>query len=149
MWCCSKRNKMKKKLENATNDIPMFSFAGQSYLVKIVDVYDGDTFTACFEYRGEIIKYKFRCMGYDSPEMKPLKSKKHRKEEKKQAVIAREKFKEYSNCDKDLVVVRCLYFDKYGRILAEVYNRSNNNHVNKLMLENSHGVRYDGKKSNM
>ena len=79
MLCCFKNN----ELDDIKNeDIKLFSFEGYECLAKIVDVYDGDTYT-CFKHNREIIKYKFRTYGYDSPEMKPLKSKPNREQEKK------------------------------------------------------------------
>ena len=69
------------KLNNATNDIELFNFNNKEFMVKVVDVYDGDTFTGCFIFKNEIIKYKFRTLGYDSPEIKPLKSKQNREQE--------------------------------------------------------------------
>ena len=81
MDCCC-NNKLKQiKNEN----VEYFSFDGYKCKAKVVSVYDGDTFTACFKYRGQIIKYRFRTFGYDSPEMKPLKSKPNREEEKAKA----------------------------------------------------------------
>ena len=108
-----------------------------------MSVYDGDTFTACFKYRGQIIKYRFRTFGYDSPEMKPLKSKPNREEEKAKAVIARDKFKEIIKFEtNELVELEMLGFDKYGRILVNVIKDGIN--VNEWMIKNNHGYPYFG-----
>ena len=125
-----------------------FSFNNNIFTVKIVDVYDGDTFTGCFIYKNEIIKYKFRCLGYDSPEIKPLKSKLNREQEIEQAKLARLKFIEYTNCEHDYVIVECGKFVKYGRILGTVYNNKSNCNVNNLMIQNNYGIPYNGKTKN-
>ena len=138
MFCCAKKNLLKLKNE----DIPLFTFDGYTCLAKIVDVYDGDTFTACFKHNGKIIKYKFRTYGYDSPEMKPLKSKPNRDEEKKKAIEAREAFKEITNWNNSLVTLKMMKFDKYGRILVNVYKGEIN--INKWMIDNGYGYEYFG-----
>lgn len=139
MDCCC-NNKLKKiKNEN----VEYFSFDGYKCKAKVVSVYDGDTFTACFKYRGQIIKYRFRTFGYDSPEMKPLKSKPNREEEKAKAIIARDKFKEIIKFEtNELVDLKMLGFDKYGRILVNVIKDGIN--VNEWMIKNNHGYPYFG-----
>lgn len=139
MFCCCKNNEL-HDIKN--EDVKLFSFERYSCLAKIVDVYDGDTFTACFKHNDKIIKYKFRTYGYDSPEMKPLKSKPNRDEEKKKAVEAREAFKQITNWNNSLVLLKMGKFDKYGRILVNVYKGELD--VNEWMIKNGHGYRYYG-----
>lgn len=140
MLCCCKKNNDLLKIEK--DSVPLFSFDGYTCLAKIVDVYDGDTFTACFKHNGKIIKYKFRTYGYDSPEMKPLKSKPNRDEEKRKAIEAREAFKEITNWNNSLVTLKMMKFDKYGRILVNVYKGEIN--INKWMIDNGYGYEYFG-----
>lgn len=146
--CCSLRTKKKNNLEvqlsNATNEIPLFNFKDLKISVKVVDVYDGDTFTGCFIFKDQIIKYKFRTIGYDSPEMKPLRNKPNREQEKIKAKEAREKFIEYSNCQNNLIIVECQQFDKYGRILGTVFNKETSENINQKMIDNGYGLPYDG-----
>jgi len=73
------------------NELGYFSFSGKTFLAKPCHVYDGDTFSSVFQYRGEWIKWRCRCLGYESPEMKPLLSKPHRDKEKELAVLARDR----------------------------------------------------------
>jgi len=145
--CClfrAKKNNLEERLLRATNEISLFSFKGITLEVKVVDIYDGDTFTGCFIFKDEIIKYKFRTIGYDSPEMKPLKSKPNREQEKIKAKEAREKFIEYSDCQNNLIIVECQQFDKYGRILGTVFNKKTSENVNTKMIDNGYGLPYDG-----
>ena len=142
-FCFLKSNSNNDLLE-ATNDIPLFNFDGQTFEVKVVDIYDGDTFTGCFKFKNEIIKYKFRTIGYDSPEMKPPKNKPNRDIEKEKAREARQKFIEYSNCQNDLILVKCQQFDKYGRILGTVFHKKTSENINQKMIHNGYGLPYDG-----
>ena len=133
------------KLKKCNSNIQVFSYNGLYKNCKIVDVYDGDTFKACFYYNGELIKYTFRTLGYDSPEMKPKLNKKNRNIEKKKAIEARDYFIKLTNDKNGIVKIKFGKFDKYGRILATVYNKNNKN-VNNLMIESGHGIPYDGGK---
>ena len=136
----------RKSLDKYDDDsIKLFSYKGYKCPVKIVNVYDGDTFTGVFQYKNDIIKYKFRCYGYDSPEMKPLKSIKNRDEIKIKAIEAKEAFISITNCNKSFVIVEFDDFDKYGRILAKVYRKSDNLYINDEMIKMGHGYEYYGK----
>ena len=123
--------------------LTLFDFNGYKTYVKIVDIYDGDTFTGCFKYNNKLMKYKFRCLGYDSPEIKPLKSINNRDEVIKSAKEAKEKFKELTKWDTELVFIKFGKFDKYGRILGTVYNNDNLD-INEEMIKLGHGYPYDG-----
>ena len=148
MGCCfSSKNKLslnsgESLLEINNVDIELFSFNNYECMGKIVDVYDGDTFTACFKFNDTIIKHKFRTLGYDSPEIKPLKSEENRDLIKKNAVVARDAFKYITECEKKLVLLKMHKFDKYGRILVTVFQNKVN--INKWMIENGYGIEYNG-----
>ena len=139
--CCNRKN-----LDDYEDrDLQLFTFSGYKSQVKIVDVYDGDTFTGIFQYKNDILKYKFRCYGYDSPEMKPLKSIPNRDEIKAKAKEAKLKFIDLANCERSFVVVEFGDFDKYGRILAKVYRKDNMLYVNDEMINQGFAVAYYGK----
>tara|TARA_B100000482_G_C12515807_1_gene262442 strand:- start:305 stop:772 length:468 start_codon:yes stop_codon:yes gene_type:complete len=144
---CFYNNSCLKKDLNSFDDssIKLFSYNGYKCQVKICNVYDGDTFTGIFQYKNDIIKYKFRCYGYDSPEMKPLKSIPNRDEIKEKANESRLKFIELTNCERSFVIVEFGDFDKYGRILAKVYRKIDNLYVNDEMIKSGHAVEYFGK----
>ena len=50
-----------------------FTIEGE-YNAKCIDVYDGDTITMQFQFRGEYNNFKIRVKGVDCPEIKPKKS---------------------------------------------------------------------------
>ena len=138
-----------RKYLNQVNekDIRYFSFSGKRFFVKPCNIYDGDTFSILFLYKGEVIKYRCRCLGYDTPEMKPSLKDPNREKEKEKAREAKKRFEELLAKGKDgLVEVECSDFDKYGRILVTVYNDVDTKSINDIMIEEGHGLVYDGGK---
>lgn len=123
------------------DSVPLFSLDGHTYRCRVVDVYDGDTITIVFRRRREWLKMHVRMLGYDSPEMKPRLMAPNRDEIKRRAVAARDALR--GLCLNRLVTAQCGKWDKYGRLLATIYTDTGVN-VNAWMLEQRHGVPYDG-----
>lgn len=131
----------RKQLLLANNDIPLFSLSGQTFLAKIVDCYDGDSFKAVFYLGDQLVKFNCRADGYDSPEMRLPKSDPDRKLKKRKALDAKKRFIEL--CQQDLLVTLVAKdFDKYGRLLVTVYSGEIN--VNETMIQEGHGYEYFG-----
>ncbi len=128
--------------------ISLFSFENKILITRVVDVYDGDTFTALFEYNGEIMKYKVRAMGYDCAEIKPRKDDPNRDEEKRLAQAAKARFIQLMGGEDAIVKMKCIEFDKYGRILAYLYkvdeDVENAESINSIMIREKHGKPYSG-----
>jgi len=138
-------SKLEVEIEKEKKDkMPFFSFNGQKFKARIVDVYDGDTFYACFYLKDDIIKMKCRAYGYDSPEMKPPLNNFNREQVKEMANQARERFMQLVNFDEPgfLVTLECKEFDKYGRLLCEVYVDDVN--INQIMVVEGQGKPYYG-----
>ena len=124
-----------------------FSFIGKTFYARACNIYDGDTFSIIFLHNNEVIKYRCRCLGYDSPEMKPSLSNPNRDKEKELALNAKNRFTELlTKHESGLVFVECFEFDKYGRILVRVYNMIDTKSINEIMIEEGHGKNYDGGK---
>jgi endonuclease YncB( thermonuclease family) len=118
-----------------------FNLIDTTTWVRVIDVYDGDTFKALMNYRGKIDLWTFRMNGYDSPEMKPAKSNPNREKEKEAAKKSRDALMSFcQNC----IFIRIVGFDKYGRVLTEAYNGKI--HINKWMIDKGFGYAYDGGK---
>ncbi len=155
-FCCSKNNIAKEqtnpksfeeKLKNIGDleKFPLFSLKGKSFIAKPTNIYDGDTLSMIFEVNGEILKYRCRCMGYDSPEMKPSKSKPDRELEISLAKKAKQRFVELlEKHQSKLVKIECFEFDKYGRLLVNIYNKVDEKSINQIMIDEKHGKAYDG-----
>ena len=124
-----------------------FSFVGKTFYARPCNIYDGDTFSIIFLHNNNVIKYRCRCIDYDSSEMKPLLSNPNRDNEKALAILAKNRFTELlTKHESGLVFVECFEFDKYGRILVRVYNMIDTKSINEIMVEEGHGKNYDGGK---
>jgi len=137
--------------------IPYFNWKGKIFYARPCNIYDGDTFSICWVWKGDIIKYRCRCLGYDSPEMKPRKVTQetpdkslqvlnaNRDKEKEMAKAAKERFEQLLNANSSgLIKVECDDFDKYGRILVIVWNGIETKSINQIMLDEGHGRPYLG-----
>ena len=128
-----------------TDNIDYFNFKGKTFYAKPCNVYDGDTFSIVFEYRNELIKYRCRCYGYDTPEMRPSLKNPNRDHEKELAQKAKGRIIELLNKhEKKIIKVECLDFDKYGRLLIKAYNNVDDVSINEIMVNEGHGRVYDG-----
>lgn len=162
MYIAIRRLWHKYIFRNATDTIPNFSLDGYKGWAKIVNVYDGDTFRACVYVHDRVLKFTFRPLGYDAPEMKPRLDTPNRETHKKNAVLARELFKEYTGYINEysvkpgccfvctskpngLVYLECFKNDKYGRTLVNVYRYPGGKSVNDMMIDSGLVLRYDGK----
>jgi endonuclease YncB( thermonuclease family) len=135
-----------KSIKDKLYECDYFSFVGKTFFAKPCNIYDGDTFSIIFLHK-DVIKYRCRCIDYDSPEMKPSLSNPNRDKEKALAVIAKNRFTELlTKHESGLVFVECFEFDKYGRILVRVYNMIDTKSINEIMVEEGHGKIYDGGK---
>jgi len=142
----------KKRLTSINNDsFKTFSLKGLNTYCRILSIYDGDTCTIGFKWKGEFFKTKVRMLGYDSPEMKPRKNVEKRDEE----IAAAHRAKEFlDNSTKDKVLwIEFKEFDKYGRPLATLYTENSSIcclfsktrvNINELMVQTGHGYPYDG-----
>jgi endonuclease YncB( thermonuclease family) len=139
-------NNAYKNLNNINDkEIPYFSFKGYTFFAKPCNIYDGDTFSVIFLFENKLIKYKCRCLGYDTAEMKPLKTNPNRIHEKILANKAKDRLIELLNKhETKLIKIECGEFDKYGRLLITVYNMVDKKSINQIMIDEGHGKVYDG-----
>jgi endonuclease YncB( thermonuclease family) len=160
-------------LADATEKTPTFTLAGTIRPAKVVSCYDGDTFEAVMTFGDQLWKFDCRMMGYDSPEIKPLKSASGRDAEKAAAVLAKTALlsfvcdnvditKSYTNkelnaivkLNKQIILLDCKEFDKYGRLLVEIpflnqsgggFSTSNSDSsINQWMVSHGYGYEYTG-----
>jgi endonuclease YncB( thermonuclease family) len=123
-------------LDNITykNSIP---FVPPIQFGKVVKVYDGDTITVAtklFE-NSQIYRFQVRLNGIDCPEMKT-----HNETEKQCAKLAKELIT--NTCLNQIVELRDVQLEKYGRVLAKVY--CGTVCLNDLLCERHLAVAYDG-----
>ena len=128
------------RLEECT-DAPMFSLNGLECNAKIVSCYDGDTVHALLEVFGTIHKFRCRLANIDTPEIRTKNEN-----EKKQGVCARDILS--SMILNKIVRLKCYEFEKYGRLLIDVYlpvEGQNDVHINEWMVTNGYAHVYNGK----
>lgn len=158
-------------LENCTKDVPEFSLCGQTILGRVVETYDADTCKIVLPVMGSFFKFICRLNGIDTPEMKPRKDKQNRDNEIIWAKKARAELLKlicqspqstvFDNLDikkeeiinelqnnKNLVTVKCLEFDKYGRLLVELFPVAveSSKSFNQTLIDKNFAVSYEGGK---
>lgn len=152
-------------LETCNKDVPEFSLCGQTLKGKVVEMYDADTCKIVIPLNNSFSKFTCRLNGIDTPEMKPKKEKPNRDVEILWAKKARRELlkmvcpdgKNVDNLDikkediikdleqnRKLVTMKCMEFDKYGRLLVELYVDGNEKSLNKILVEKEMAVDYTG-----
>ena len=139
-------------------DVPEYSLSGNTYIGKIVDIYDGDTCKIILLQNEKFIRYTCRLLGIDTPEIKTKSD---------MAFQARNRLIQLatnSNIELDnkmshsqitklltnntkLVKVQCYEFDKYGRLLIKIFNcddASCSSDFNKILIDEKLANSYDG-----
>ncbi len=133
------------QLKQHDKKTPKFSLENHTKLAKVVDIYDGDSCRVVFEHNRTINMWNIRMLGYDTPEMRPRKDVIERDAEIAKAKAARDYLKSLIMNPDQLIYVKCHEFDKYGRLLGEVFiNQEDSISVNQMMIDNGHGYAYHG-----
>jgi len=144
-WLSKKENLISITGGFDATKVPYFTFKGKTLIAKPCNIYDGDTFSICFVEETRVVKWKCRCLGYDSPEMKPLLKNPNREKEKELAQLAKQRFEQLLlKNPSGLVRVVCGDFDKYGRVLGTIFNDVDEESINSIMIKEGHGKVYDG-----
>lgn len=124
-------------LANATWDnTPFLDLDGHETIARVLDIYDGDTLTVAMPWKDGIYKFTIRLLGINTEEIRGTTG-----DTKERANLARVLLAKTVACDKFpvdaktaravlrkslgqhdcRVRVQCKSFDKYGRVLANVY----------------------------
>ena len=136
-----------------------FTLSGIKTYARLVDVYDGDTITCIIPLFNHYYKFHTRLNDLDTCEIK------NKNEElKKRALLARHKIldlvcnnnkldlhcsrkeiQHYLSKNTYLVYLECLMFDKYGRLLANVFeSHESDKTFSQILIESHLGYHYDG-----
>jgi len=148
-----------KKYDN--NTTPHFSLNGQKMWGRVVSLYDGDTLTIALNVFSGVYKFSVRMNGIDTCEMKSKNDK--NKELAKNArsrllsLITEKDISETStwndrrkinnilNKGMYFVWVECLDFDKYGRLLANIYlNENSTENFSQVLIKDKLAYEYKG-----
>jgi endonuclease YncB( thermonuclease family) len=134
-------------LQHNNDNTELFSLKNQTFLARVVDIYDGDTITCIINIFNNYYKFKVRLAGIDTPEKTShdptIKNSSLKARFRLFQLIANSNNIDINNIDqhinqtiqqKDLrnilnsnlffVNILCDNFDKYGRLLGWIYNHN-------------------------
>ena len=124
-------------------ETPEFTLDGTYVWARVTDIHDGDTLkvTACV--LGDVHKFTLRLAGIDAPEVRT-----HDAAEKAAGLVSRDyviKRLGFAPGDACVCIVHALFhgFDKYGRVLADVYSGKTES-LSQEMLRLGLAKAYDG-----
>ena len=122
------------------SDAPFFSLKDKCCKGKVVHVYDGDTVHVIMETFGSVFKWRCRIAHIDCPELRTRNI-----EEKTQGYIARDIVKDLLL--NKTVELKCLDFDKYGRLLVAITVCIDEKNVllHEWLISNNYAQPYEGK----
>ena len=142
---------------NDTNT-PLFSFNGVNGMSRVVDITDGDTIKAIINFKGDYYKIIVRLNNIDTCE-----TKSKCEENKNLGVNAKKRLynlitnKSIDNNDKKLIkkelndncyliYLKCYEFDKYGRVLGDIYkNKDDDVSFSSILINEKLAYIYGGK----
>lgn len=130
-----------------------FSFEGMSFKGKLSGIYDGDTITAIVELTpGTFCQLKFRMAGINTPELvgeyhiEGIKAR----DRVIQLItgsydenMSRSVLKDFINSNNFYIWIKCGPFEKYGRVLAEIFTSEDcKESLNEILLKEGFAVEY-------
>ena len=124
-------------IEDKTVNTPVFTLNKYTTRAKVVRVYDGDTIHVVFEYFGNFYRWNCRIAHVDTPELRTKNS-----EEKKFGYIVKQKVEELLL--NKIVMIHCLEFDKYGRLLIEAMLPDSTEKLHEWLISNNYAKPYEG-----
>lgn len=149
-------------------DINEYSLCGLETIGKIVSIYDGDTCKIVLINDNKLYKYNCRLYKIDSPEMKPSLKIENRENEiigayrarnyliqlttdikEIKEKITKKELNELLKNNKRILNVKCREFDKYGRLLVELYDPNDIiESINDKLIKYGYAKEYYGGKKN-
>lgn len=134
---------------------PAFSLQGQKLYGRVVSIYDGDTMTLVLPVFQHYFKYNVRLMGIDTCEMKSKSSEnKDRAHQARNAVFTslgipvhlstRKDIQKYLQDNIVIVSINCGDFDKYGRLLGDVFAMTSQESLSEMLIRLGLAYRYYG-----
>ena len=133
---------------NSYTDLKYFTLNEYVTKCKVVNVHDGDTISIVFYLNGVPMKTHFRMLGYDAPEIKPIKTIENYDLHKKAGIVVQQIIEK--KLLGNIFWIKFCKEEKYGRTMGEIYelcdNADSEKSINKWMIDNKCGKKYDGGK---
>ena len=117
--------------------VKKFTFNNYKTIIKIIKVIDGDTVTGIFKFKDSFYKYNFRINGIDTAEL-------HSKNENEKNKGLNAKDYLYNLIINKTLFANFLDFDKYGRILVNIY-LNDKDLISDHLIQGGYANKYDGK----
>lgn len=152
--------KEKEELKYFNNETPLFSLNGKKTFARVVNVTDGDTISVVLPIFDNYFKFNVRLNGIDTCEIhskneiikdKGLKAKYRLIEllcpsEKINNIICstRKQIIDIFHKNICLIWLECLEFDKYGRLLGNIYIDNKTKNVSNILIDEKLAYKYDG-----
>jgi endonuclease YncB( thermonuclease family) len=137
-------------LANASWDnTPPLNLDGHDAIARVLDVYDGDTLTVAMPWKDNVYRFTLRLLGIDTDEIRGTTGETRERANAARVLLAQNvadgkfaidakttravlrRFLGQHDCR---VRIRCKSFDKYGRVLANVYSLQDQC-LSKVMLD--------------
>ena len=148
-------NKPFNELSKYGLNTPEFSLKGKECYCRVVSVYDADTLTVVMPLFDSYYRFNIRLLGIDCPEMKSkiLENKKKAIRARNQVIqwllpnqkinldeaYTKKQIQEMLSQDVAIVWIKCEEYEKFGRILANIYSNMNDSdnlsYSNRLISE--------------
>lgn len=125
-----------KYLSIVTKPCSPLSLDGETYLGYCISVYDGDTVTVNIHSKFGNHQWKVRLTGFDAPELRTKDE-----EEKKHGKACRDMMIDLISGK--FCIVKCGLFEKYGRLLGNIYIREKKGQNNSSHIETESCTEYD------
>jgi len=140
------------------NNTKLFSFDGINCMSRVVDITDGDTIKTIINFKDEYYKIIVRLNNIDTCETKSkIEENKNMGIKAKQRLYNLITNKEIDNNDKKaikkelndnvyLIWLKCYDFDKYGRVMGDIYYKENDvKSFSDILIEEKLAYKYQGK----
>lgn len=137
----------KEIFKNYGINTPELSLAGKTMYARVVKVYDGDTITVVLPLFDSFYKYNVRIYGLDTPELRSkntlLKYCAYRARDRIIELIDGNDLEQIVS----LVYIECQEYDKYGRLLCNVYlDETREISITNVLIAEHLGYMYNGEK---
>jgi endonuclease YncB( thermonuclease family) len=140
------------------NNINLFSFNGLNCMSRVIDIIDGDTIKTIIPFKDEYYKIIVRLNNIDTCETRSKceENKKLGLDAKKRIynlitgktidIIDKKFIKNELNNNFYQVYIKCYDFDKYGRVLADIYiSPDNDESFSSILIKEKLAYIYTGK----
>jgi len=140
--------------EHTYSNTQSFSLQNLECYCRVVKIYDGDTITVIIPIFNNFYKFSVRLKNIDTCEMKSKnQTNKTIADNARKRLFELVTSQKLDDCDKflsenvNLVYIKCGDFDKYGRLLGDIYkNKDETKSFSEILMEEKLAYSYDGKK---